>query len=226
MRRRILLLIPCLLANSSCLTITIRGTLQPTGTLLRSIQVDAASHQPIDAAKRRFAPPWKVTEADDRKSMTASIELPHEEEIPKNETDLSWSVTRHFLYTAYLYHEDYSKLRLGERPPPIAPIPPRPLLLWPTILAHERNLSVIERRARESVKMRLLLKMPGRVVDGNFDRREDDRLIWDFNLRAPSAPRAESRIYRFGRIGAMAFGGLLLIAAAALSLRKHRKGLD
>ncbi len=225
MRQSSLLLLFCLLTCSSCLTITVHGKLRSGGTLRRSVRVEAVSYQSIDAAIRRFPPPWKLVRPPSGKSLMASIEIPQGGTLPRDETHLTFSIKHHALYAEYHYHEDYSKLRLGKRFPPIAPIPPKPMLLWPRILAHERNLSVIERRARESVKMRLVLDMPGRVVDGNFDKREGGRLFWDFNLRAPAAPRATSRVYSWKRIAALALGALALFGAV-LSFGLRRRSVD
>lgn len=187
--------LPLLLTQTACISVTVTTVVGDDGSVVRVVKLHGGPYREALAnLERRFAAPWVVSRDEASAELTARLSLAPGADLPKNESLLRVRWREWFLFTDYRFDEDWLKVRLGHSLPAIAPIPPSILLVAP-VLAHEKNLAVIERRTRESIKVSLTVTMPGHVRGGNFQRREGDALSWDFNFRMPARPHAESRIY-------------------------------
>ena len=202
------------LLTTSCFTLSVETRIAADGTLHRAVIGRADLHATAAKVAERFTPPWRTHVPDDGASMEATLDLGPGASLPRNESRLSITWRDRLLWTDYTYREDWSAVRLGRAAPTIAPR--RPAMVLPLLrLLHEKNLAVIERRAREAIKVSVSVTMPGRVLATNATTHGDGALTWDFNFRAPATPFARSRVYHPARMMAMVAILALMAWAAA-----------
>lgn len=221
-RRRVgaLLALPLVALQAGCVSITVTTDVGADGSIRRSVTLAGGPYREALAHfESRFPAPWTIARDEAHGTLTANLALAAGAPLAPNESAMKLAWRNRIFWTDYRFEEDWLHLRIGHSPPAIAPIPPSFAAIAP-ILAHEKNLAVIERRTRESIKVALTVTMPGHVRAGNFQKRDGRTLSWDFNFRMPAMPKAESRVYHPLPIAAALAGALALAVFAIWAPRR------